>query len=250
MKGIRKKIALGFTILALLLFFAALVSAFELHRLSAATQQVLEATSRYTRLSHEMLDAAQEQNATLLKMVILGQRDLDSTFLANRAKFERALGEATVTVRDRAELDALYVAYMTYNQHVVTFAASGNPEPLDWFMSVYRTSYSDLTHAVKNYMTSSQNMLEAQAAQLRNTAYRAITPGIITLGVTILLVLVFFSLIDLYYIRPVLRINDGLRNYLANKIPFEPKIEGRDEVHQLREAIDSLIQMLKHRKQE
>ena len=240
----------GFISLALLLFFAAVFSLSELNRMSRETQQLLDASARYTRLAREMLDAIQGQNASLLGMIIQDSRTLDTTFLANHKQFNRALNEATVTVRDLSELDSIYRTYNRYEAAIVGYIEADAPNKVSWFMEIYRSSYANLTTAVKNYMSSSQYALNTQAAQLKVSAYRAITPSIITLGVAMVVVLMFFFLIDLYFVRPVTQIERGLRNFLYNKIPFSVKVEGRDEVYRLKEAVENLILMLKNRKTE
>ena len=250
MQGLRKKIMSGFISLALLLFFAATFSFWELQRMSRETQELLDASARYTRLSREMLDAIQEQNASLLSMIMQDKRRLDTTFIASRLRFDHALIEATVTVRDLTELDAIYQAYRTYEETITTYIEADAPNTVSWFVDIYRSSYADLTTVVKNYMSASQYTLSTQASLLKGSAYRAITPSIMTLGVAMIVVLLFCFLIDLYFIHPVIRINKSLWNYLNNKLPFSAHVEGHDEVYRLREAIETLIQMVKNKRPE
>ena len=48
----------------------------------------------------------------------------------------------------------------------------------------------------------------------------------------------------------MLKITEGLHNYLNSKIPFKITMEGRDEVHKLKEYIEALIGLLKNKKSE
>ena len=57
-------------------------------------------------------------------------------------------------------------------------------------------------------------------------------------------------MIDRYYVTPVLKITEGLRNYLNSKIPFKVTMEGRDEVYKLKEYIETMIGLLKNKKNE
>ncbi|MBE5033019.1 CHASE3 domain-containing protein [Gallalistipes aquisgranensis] len=248
--GIRKKIMIGFLSLAALLFFAGMVSLVELLRLSKTTQILLDSSTRNIELSRQMLDAVQDQNTALLQMVVLGRNEFDSLYLSGKQKFDHALAQATVTVKDLSELDSVYNARMRYNEVVSAQLGTYRKDDMDWFVNIYKTSYYELTTAIKNYMISSQSSLGTRASQLEGNAYRATSPGIITLGVAILIVLMFFFLIDLYYIRPVLKITKGLEDYLSLKIPFNVKMEGKDEVFKLKELIESLILVVKNKKAE
>ena len=99
-------------------------------------------------------------------------------------------------------------------------------------------------------MVSSQSVMDAKTAQLESNAYRAIMPGIIALAIAIIIIVMFSYFIDLYYVRPVLKITEGLHNYLNSKIPFKITMEGRDEVRKLKEYIEALIGLLKNKKSE
>ena len=63
---------------------------------------------------------------------------------------------------------------------------------MDWFVDIYKTSYSDLTSSIKNFMVSSQNMMDAKARRLEDNAYRATMPGFIALVIAIVIVLIFY----------------------------------------------------------
>ena len=251
--GIRQKIRLGFFALGLLLFFSGLMSYFELNKLSNSTRNMLDASLKNMELSKEMLDAVQDQNTALLQIMVTGSAEYDSLLFAGRAKFDAAIREAKISIRDLRGLDSIYAANVQYTGVINNFfdnrAKTGRSD-MNWFVGVYKTSYYDLTASIKNFMVSSQSVMDAKTAQLESNAYRAIMPGIIALAIAIIIIVMFSYFIDLYYVRPVLTITEGLHNYLNSKIPFKITMEGRDEVHKLKEYIEALIGLLKNKKSE
>ena len=251
--GIRQKIRLGFFALGLLLFFSGLMSYFELNKLSNSTRNMLDASLKNMELSKEMLDAVQDQNTALLQIMVTGSAEYDSLLFAGRAKFDAAIREAKISIRDLRGLDSIYAANVQYTGVINNFfdnrAKTGRSD-MNWFVGVYKTSYYDLTGSIKNFMVSSQSVMDAKTAQLESNAYRAIMPGIIALAIAIIIIVMFSYFIDLYYVRPVLKITEGLHNYLNSKIPFKITMEGRDEVHKLKEYIEALIGLLKNKKSE
>ncbi len=250
--GIRKKITTGFLTLEFLLVFAGLVSLFELSRLSRNTQNVLDASTRNMTLSVQMLNALQDQNTALLSMVASGRGPVDSLYLDGRRRFDKALSEATVTVRDLTELDAVYSARETYYRLTDDyFYGKGRLKATpQWFSDIYANAYRELTTSVKEYMASSQNSLVMRASRLEDSAYRAITPSLISLFVVVLIVMVFFYMIDHYYISPTLKINQGLNGYIASRIPFKVDTELHDEIRVLKENIDKILLLLKGKRSE
>jgi len=249
--GIKQKIRLGFFALGLLLFFSGLMSYFELNKLSHSTRDMLDASLKNMELSKEMLDAVQDQNTALLQMLVAGDSRYDSLLFAGRARFDAAIGKAKVSIRDLRGLDSIYAANVQYTTVINTFFADQSKkdrDDLQWFVDVYKSSYYNLTASIKNFMISSQSVMDAKTAQLESNAYRA--TGIIALAIAIIIIVMFSYLIDLYYVTPVLKITEGLRNYLNSKIPFKVTMEGRDEVYKLKEYIETMIGLLKNKKNE
>ena len=190
--GIREKIRLGFLALGLLLFFSGLISFFELSKLSRSTQSMLGASLKNMELSKTMLDAVQDQNTALLQIIVSGRsdRESDSLLRAGREKFEAAISDAKISIRDLQGFDSVYAANISYNETVGAYLRDSlRKENVDWFVDIYKTSYSDLTSSIKNFMVSSQNMMDAKARRLEDNAYRATMPGFIALVIAIVIVL-------------------------------------------------------------
>lgn len=146
--GIRQKIRLGFFALGLLLFFSGLMSYFELNKLSNSTRNMLDASLKNMELSKEMLDAVQDQNTALLQIMVTGSAEYDSLLFAGRAKFDAAIREAKISIRDLRGLDSIYAANVQYTGVINNFfdnrAKTGRSD-MNWFVGVYKTSYYDLT---------------------------------------------------------------------------------------------------------
>ncbi len=170
----------------------------------------------------------------------------DSVILRGRDLFEEAFREAASMHDNTERLSAVREAVNAYNGTVDRiFADSARSENLAWFSEVYGNSYHGLTLAVKDFMLSTQDAVDENTLLLRDNAYRAITPGVITLGIALILIIVFFGLLDVYYIKPVVRITRGLGNFIKSRIPFSVKIEGRDEILELRDNIEDIIDIVK-----
>lgn len=248
--GIRQKIMLGFFTLGLLLFFSGLISYSELGKMRVSTQNMMDASLKNMTLSKQMLDGVQDQNTSLLQMILSGRTPAsDSLWFAGRLKFEEALLEANVSVGEIMGFDSLYAASIRYNQLVNAHFEDGMEEQdPQWFAETYKTVYYDLTSSIKNLMLSSQGMIDQESKKLERNAYRAIRPGIIALAIAILIIIVFFYFMDVFFIKPVLKMKDGLRNFITAKIPFSVKFESKDEMGELREYIEELTEEVRKTK--
>lgn len=250
MKGIRKKINSGFVILIILLLFSGMVSLFELNRFTNHTQALLESNYHNIELSKRMLDAVEKQNVSLLQMILLDAAEYDSAYIEGGTEFDLALTEAAAIEAMPSDLDPVVEARDRYRSLVDRYFDTRYDTDATWFLDMYKTSYGALTTAIKEYMADSQYSLVSRASQLENNAYRAIMPGIITLVIAILIVLMFMYLIGMYYTRPVVRMQKALNDYLRHNVPFDVTTEGPDEITRLREDIETLIHTAKIKKTE
>ena len=246
--NIRKKIMLGFLCLGAMLAFSGMISTFQLRRLSRNTENLLNSSIKSIAVSKAMLDVSQEQNTSLLHMIVLGQTEFDSTFTASRIAFGKALKNAASMAESNAKgLDSIYTARDNYYELIDSFFHTPGEKDIEWFMQMYGSSYMALTSAIKNYMVASQHITLSKAESLERYAYRAIIPGIITLCVAILLIIVFAFMMETYYIRPVERMTKGLDSLLKHRFPYNVEVEGNDEIARLNDQLEELAALARDR---
>lgn len=256
MKGLRKKVVIGFGCIVLLLAFSGLVSMLELGRLSRDAEEIFGASSRNVELAQDMLDAAQSQHTTLMHVAVFGQYEFADSCRHSSARLVATLEQAREEIYDATSLDSLSAATLRLTTTVEDFLAVEPPiERTDslirvnaaWFSRQYESDYMELHNAVKDYITSMQGTLAPRTELLKKNAYRTVMPVLITLIVTILIVLMLYYFIDCYGVRPITELNKRLDDYLRYKLPFTTKSEYVDELSSIKEQIEVLITRNKKR---
>lgn len=245
--SIRKKIMLGLLCLGVMLAFSGMISMFQLTRLSENTQSLLNSSIESMAASKAMLDATQEQNTSLLHMIVFNQNEFDSTFVKARSDFEAALKSASTITSNPAKPDSIHSARDNYYTLIENFFFTPGEKDVEWFMDVYGSSYLTLTNSIKDYMIASQHAMLNKAELLEKYAYRAIMPGVLTLCVAILIVIVFAFMIEIYYIRPIHRMTKGLNSLLKHKFPYNVEVEGNDEIARLNDQLEELSSLARDR---
>lgn len=116
-----------------------------------------------------------------------------------------------------------------------------------WYNDEYEAHYSRLTAAIKSYMTSTQSSLAPRAEQMKKNAYRAVTPVLISLAVMIAIVLMLYYFMWIYCVSPILRMNKAVSDFLLYRMPFAVPGELNDEMRELKEKVETLVEMVKQR---
>lgn len=280
MKGMRKRVTVGFLSIVSLLFISGMLSFFELGSLSRDTGDILKASRRNIELAKEMLDAAHELNVALIHRSVYADRTYDSLCRSSMQRLERVHLTAQQEALDRSFLDSLSFAttemkilvdrYLTAATRraeqeaaaailadtlphadslaVVLPAEVSMPTADHWYTEEFEASYTRLTASVKAFMTSTQSSLAPRTEQMKKNAYRAVTPVLIALAVMIAIVLMFYYFMTIYCVNPILGMNKSLGDYLSFKLPFAVKAECKDEVLELKEKIDTLITQSRQQK--
>ena len=226
MKGIRKRVLVSFLSVVVLLFFAGLVSLFELRRVSSDTEEILRASERNLGLAKDMLDAAARQNKAVVHSIVFRQRDYDTVLMGSIAEMARTLEVVRREAVEQAYLDTLSASAMNVQRLTQEFLrlqaqrmaseASGRLElrggkdslsmksvEMDfdgarWYAEAYSKAYDKLTGSIKNYMISTQSSLAPRTEQLKRNAYRAVTPVLISLLVMIAIVLMLYYFVSAF----------------------------------------------------
>ena len=161
-----------------LLFFAGLVSLFELRRVSSDTEEILRASERNLGLAKDMLDAAARQNKAVVHSIVFRQRDYDTVLMGSIAEMARTLEVVRREAVEQAYLDTLSASAMNVQRLTQEFLrlqaqrvaseASGRLElrggedslsmksvEMDfdgarWYAEAYSKAYDKLTGSIKN----------------------------------------------------------------------------------------------------
>ena len=253
MKGIRKRVTIGFMSIVTLLFFSGMVSLFELGHLSTDAEAILDNSHRNMELAKGMLSSLHKQNYAVAEVAVLGCVRSDSLSREGLIYLENSLAAAYDLSKGGAHLDSLTVTVAELRRLTNEMLAALNdtlPSSFDrvWYNDVYMPVSSKVSEQINDYMSATHEGLTLRAEQLDHNAYRAVMPVLISLLVMIAIVLMLYYFITIYCVNPVLSLRKSLADWLSFRLPFAPKSECRDELLELKEDIETLINQSKQTK--
>lgn len=264
LKSIRGRVLLAFTSIVLLLVFSGALSLFELERVSHDTEEILLQSKMSTDLAREMVTVLNEQNDAMIEMAVIGGNIVDIAPYYNSCveSIER-LSDATERARKRMEeigspeitdsllyytvrINDLASSYINGDVHRALLSDTlTNRAPHSWYVESYKPLYVNVSKQITKFMTGSESTLGPDVNSLSLTARRAVTPVFLSLVVMIVVTLMFYYFLHHYLIKPIIRINRSLGEYLRYRSPFDKDLACRDELKMLRDRIVILIAKLK-----
>ncbi|MCQ2184515.1 MAG: hypothetical protein MJY62_03790 [Bacteroidales bacterium] len=79
-----------------------------------------------------------------------------------------------------------------------------------------------------------------QVLQIQEMYSRALLPAVVSLGITIILIVLLGFFISSYYIKPILRMQRGLDAYMAFDRSYNVTFDGNDNLHALNKSITQI----------
>lgn len=265
MKGVGKRVTIGFLSIVVLLLISGVISLFELSNLSYDTETILQAGSEDMEVAKRLLRASHDHSRAVLDIAVFN----DSTKIEKRDNAIAQIAEQLHSVKSKSHSSLLgCIDTLTlYAEAMERATTSTTPiekqsttsdslqiaqvQPLggrEWYSSVYEPKYNDFIEQTKRYMRLSHGQLAPRAEQLSRNAHRAIAPVLISLLVMIAMVLMLYYFVYIYGVKPIVKINRSLSDYLSFKLPYTVKEQLVDELKELSDNIDSLITSSKSKK--
>lgn len=260
LSSIRGRVRVAFASIILLLAFSGAMSLFELERVSHDTEEILRASKISTDLARDMVTALNEQNDAIIEMAVIGgnlvditphyNRCVESIELLNRATSlaqQRMVEIGSPTLTDSlifytTKINDLANSYINGDVHrFMLNSEEALDTPHAWYVECYKPEYVNVSRQITKFMTGSESTLGPDVNRLSNTARRAVTPVFISLVVMVVVVLMLHYFLNYYLIKPIIRINSELGDYLRYRTPFDKEIPCRDEIRSLRDRIHQLI---------
>ncbi len=266
--SVNRRLRVAFMSIVLLLFFSGAISLLELERVSHDTEEILLASKQNVDIAGEMISALKEQDDAMIHMAVMGRSFSDITtygvkceesitrlYEASQQAHRRMLATETPSATDSLVLytnriNGLANDFLSGNvlrsvAEIQSIDSTSTYSSRKWYIESYKPEYMNLSEQITKYMTGSQSTLGPDVNRLSHTARRAVTPVFISVVVMLVVVLMLYYFLHVYFIRPVLRINRNLGDYLNFRMPFESDPSCRDEIATLRERISTLIDKLK-----
>lgn len=244
--GVITRIRLGFAAVALLLLMVGATSYFEFRRLNTTIENVTSEGNQRNALTEELLANIYRQANTVSSYMLTDSLDAFSRDSKNGiARISNTLKKISQYETHKQELskveDAisqyLVVVQVPYVQKIV--AAEGR---YVWYTSHLMPAQQNLGSSVLNFLNASHRELTSNALWQLNNIYRSDLKILITLLACMFIIFMFYTLIRVFYLKPIINIKNGLEAYLEGDSDYDVKDDGIDEVKKINVLIEQVIQ--------
>ncbi len=247
--GIKRKVLLGCIVLAIILFFSSLISIFEFTKMNRYVSGVIADNIRSINAARELLSVSEQYNIDLMNGLVLeGSNRPESASIEREeeliSSFEN-LSRSFVTPQEQASADSVLYAYAAYMQVVAEADQMWEhdyAERQHWFFNRLQPVYLKFRGYMMQLTSVCQDALIESSQDIREGTYRSLMPGLVSVLVGMIMVLLFNYYLNYFLINPLLKITGGIKGYRYYGRSYAVKLDNDDELEELNEAVGDIVE--------
>lgn len=163
----------------------------------------------------------------------------DDYFLSHCDQLRTSLASEDVRTRADSVMYA-YSAYMLTSLEADNVLMSDFIDSRSWYFERLQPRFQRLQTEIDRLSNAIHSDLIANSATFERGFYRSAVPGLVAVGVGILLVFMFMLFTLAYYVKPIERMLAGLEGYKVNDKKYNYKFDGDDELSELNDDISDI----------
>jgi len=247
--GIKRKVLLGCIVLAVILFFSSLISIFEFTRMNRYVSGVIADNIRSINAARELLSVSEQYNVALMNGLVLENAERPQEVSLFREEelvtsFEN-LSRSFVTPEERAAADSVLYAYSAYMQ-VVSEAGQMWQKDYEarqhWYFNRLQPVYLKFRGYMMQLTAECQDALIENSQDIREGTYRSLMPGLVSVLVGLIMVLLFNYYLNYYLINPLLKVTAGIKGWRYHGLSYSVKLDSDDELEELNGAVGDIVE--------
>lgn len=242
---IRKKISLGFLIIMLLLVTGASITIYQFITLNQNNRVTMAQNKKYNDALLNVQEALNIYDYAIVTLISDTSQNSD-VFVARADSLYQLFTNTTETlslrVEDKSTIKKLQEDFIHFRKEWIVSLITA--PSIKYYMTSKEKEFRVLRTSLNKLMISFQSKMLTDSEILHEYYKRALTPGIVTIITSLILIIIFNILLGRLYINPIIRITQAVSKFHYKKT-FNVEIETDDEIGELAKSIDDLTKTMK-----
>lgn len=241
------KLSLGLGSIAAILLLSSVISVLEYGRMSNYVSELIATDINSINKSQQLSAACEEYNLKIL--VTIGAEDslyvlpaFDSVAFMSEYNALRSSFNSASTVSAADSVISSFSSYMRTSLELGKVIESDFIDSRQWFFERLQPDFQRFRTATENLNNLIYKDLKDNSETFQDGFYRSIMPGIVSVGVGLLLVVLLAFFIISYYVNPIYRMDDGVWNYLKFGRRYTCTVDGDDELVSINKGVSEIVE--------
>lgn len=244
--SLRMKITLSLSAIAVVLLMSSIISVLEYRHMSNYVSGLIAGNVNNIHRTQELVDAVDSYNLEIL--AVIGDETLthvpafdQDAFLSRCDSLKTSLGDhEAVNLADSVVY--AYSAYMLASTELEEVYESSFINTRDWYFNRLQPLFGRLREYLDKLSGAMYAELEQNSRDFDSGFFRSIIPSTVAVSVGILLVFLLLFYIQVYYVNPIYRMLEALRDYLGYRRRYTYTFDGNDQLSDLNSSVTDLAE--------
>lgn len=243
-RSMRAKLIFSFCAIAAVLLISSIISIMEYSRMSNYVSGLVADDIEAVNVASKLADMSNTYNLRILAAIGAETPSSrpefdDAYFKAHCRSLLNTLSSDTVSARADSVMYS-YSAYMLTSLELESVLSSDFIDSRTWFFDRLQPAYNRLRLNIDSLTSEIYSDLERNSATFDRGFYRSIIPGMVAVGVAMLLIflLLFFILSD--YVTPLYKMLDSLKAFRQDDKKYTFIFDGDDQLAELNSGISEI----------
>lgn len=242
--SMRAKLSLSLLSIAAILLISCIISYVEYSIMTNYVSGLVAEDINSINEARKLADMSNSYNLQMLAVIgddtSASLPDFDDEYFLSHCELLRG-SLASEDVRNQADsVMYSYSAYMLTSLEADNVLMSDFIDSRSWYFERLQPRFQRLQSDIDKLSNAIFADLKANSATFERGFYRSAIPGLVAVGVGILLVFMLLFFVNAYYVTPLNRMLDAMNSYRNNDKKYTYKFEGDDELLELNSGIADL----------
>lgn len=242
--SMRAELSLSLLSIAAILLISCIISYIEYSIMTNYVSGLVAEDINSINEARKLADMSNSYNLQMLAVIgddtSASLPDFDDEYFLSHCELLRG-SLASEDVRSQADsVMYSYSAYMLTSLEADNVLMSDFIDSRSWYFERLQPRFQRLQSDIDKLSNAIFADLKANSATFERGFYRSAIPGLVAVGVGILLVFMLLFFVNAYYVTPLNRMLDAMNSYRNNDKKYTYKFEGDDELLELNSGIADL----------
>ena len=242
--SMKAKLTLALMAIAVTLLVSSVISIMEYSRMSHYVSDLMADNVKGINMAQNLSKVSSAYNLDLL--TVIGDESIDTLpdfkrtgFVEHCDSLRRSLLSPKMMPMTDSVLYA-YSAYMLTSLELEDVLKSDFIDTRTWYFERLQPKFGKLNSYIEVLSNAMYDDLKKNSETFQRGFYRSIIPGIVAVGVGLLLVLMLLFFIMAYYVDPLYKMLEGLNGYRSHNKKYSYTFDGDDQIAELNEGITEI----------
>ena len=244
--SLKTKMVLSLSAIAVVLIVSGIISIVEYRRMSNYVSDMIAEDINSINVAQKLAAVTDNYNLQILTVIgddsVNSLPDFDQQGFVSYCDSLRSIFSVENVLPLTDSVLYSYAAYMLTSLELEQVIQSDFIDSRTWYFERLQPTFRRLSGDIDNLSQAMYTDLQENSGDFDRGFYRSIIPGIVAVGVGVILVLLLMFFITSFYVNPLNKMLSGLEEYRSMGRRYNYSFDGDDQLTELNEGITELTE--------